>query len=240
MSDDFTRERFDRLGPELNKYLTGRIANLTDPQPATADLIEDVWHAICSLNGSNLTETTIKREADRVLGTWILRNRIATGRHDEAFMYLRPPLREWAANLTRGLPAPQPDPDDFVHEAFIKLIRSQAFAAADNPLAYAFTTVQNLVIDHRRRSVREAAAITRLSPTFPAELETSPERLDKIVQRAGLSDKERCMLFQVVYEQRSATKAQQCCGGPPGSPYYVLDKIFDKLALAWGLERSRT
>lgn len=239
MSDDFTRERFDQLGPELEKYLTGRIANLADPQPVTADLIESVWHAICNRNGKNLTETTVKHEADRVLDTWILRDRIATGRHEEVFMYLCPPLRDWAANLIRGLPAPQPDPDDFVHEAFIKLMRSQAFAAADNPLAYAFTTVKNLIRDHRRRSVREAAVITRLSPTFPAELETSPERLDAIVQRAGLSDKERCMLFQVVYEQRSATAAQKRCGGPPGSPYYVFDKILDKLALALGLERSR-
>lgn len=154
-------------------------------------------------------------------------------------MYLHTPLREWAASLIRGLPRPRPEPDDFVHEAFIKLMRSQTFATADNPLAYAFTTVKNLVMDHRRRLMREAAAITRLSHTSPAELETSPERPDALVQRAGLSDKERCMLFQVVYEQRTVATAQKHCGGPPGSPYYVLDKIFDKLALALGLERSR-
>jgi hypothetical protein len=48
------------------------------------------------------------------------------------------------------------------------------------------------------------------------------------------------MVFRKVFEGMSVTAAQKACGGPPGSPYYVLEKIYDKLATAFGVERNRT
>ena len=142
--------------------------------------------------------------------------------------------------MSQGLPAPRPDPDDFVNDAFLKLRSSPTFCSVDNPIGYAFRVVKNLVIDHVRRASCAADVANQHPPTVPVELVASPERLDVIARRARLSAKERCMVFRKVFHGMSVTAAQKACGGPPGAPYYVLEKIYDKLAIAFGVDRNRT
>jgi DNA-directed RNA polymerase specialized sigma24 family protein len=167
-----------------------------------------------------------------------LRRLLAAGDVDGALAALLPVLRDWAVNLARGLREPRPDADDLAHDAFLRLRGSPAFRAADNPLGYAFRTVKNLVIDHARNTKRTVAVGDQHLPVV--EIGTSAERLSAIARRANLDDAETCMLVRVVFEQLPVTAAQAACGGPLGAPYYVLDRIFDKLAAAFGVARRRS
>lgn len=214
-------------------------ADIAGPRPAPVELIELTWRAICNRPGTASTYAAVVRELDCALHNWVLRTRIAAGDLDGAFVYLHPHLRRWAANLGQGLPAPRPEPDEFVHDAFVRLRIAPAFCAVDNPIGYAFRVVKNLVIDHARRASRAAEIASQQPQRASVELAASPERLDAIAKRAQLSAKERCMVFRKVFGGMSVAAAQKACGGPPGAPYYVLEKIYDKLATAFGVERSR-
>jgi DNA-directed RNA polymerase specialized sigma24 family protein len=233
------RQRFDELRPELETHAAALTAHLPEPCPTPRELVEITWQVVRSRPGSVPAYATVERELDCALHNWILRARIAAGGLDNAFEYLLPHLRTWATNLSHGLPAPRPDPDDFVNDAFVKLRTTPAFGAADNPMGYAFRVVKNLIVDHARRASRAAELAQHYPPRVLAELETSPARLDAIARRAQLSADERCMVFRKVFVGMSVIAAQKACGGPPGSPYYVLEKIYDKLATAFGVERNR-
>jgi DNA-directed RNA polymerase specialized sigma24 family protein len=236
---DELRQRFDELRPELETHAAVLTAHLPEPCPTPRELIEITWQVVRSRPGSVPTYATVERELDCALHNWILHSRIAAGGLDNAFEYLLPHLRRWAINLSHGLPAPRPDPDDFVNDAFVKLRTTPAFGTVDNPMGYAFRVMKNLVIDHARRASRAAELALHHPPGVLAALETSPARLDAIARRAQLSAEERCMVFRKVFAGMSVIAAQKACGGPPGSPYYVLEKIYDKLAIAFGVERNR-
>jgi DNA-directed RNA polymerase specialized sigma24 family protein len=203
------------------------------------ELLETTWQAVCHRSSTALTYAAVVRELDGALHNWILRRHIDNGGIDHAFAFLLPHLRKWASQLSQGLPAPRPDPDDFVNDAFLKLRVAPGFLTADNPIGYAFRVVKNLIVDHARRESRAVEIAAQQSPGGGVELDASPERLFAVVRRAQLSAKERCMLFRKVFEGMSVTAAQKACGGPPGAPYYVLEKIYDKLAAAFGVERYR-
>lgn len=148
---------------------------------------------------------------------------------------LMPSLRAWARNLAAGTREPRPDPDDVAHDAYLRLRGSATFAAVDNPEGFAFRTVKNLVLDHVRRQKPTVEAREHHLPVV--EQASSPARVEAIVRAANLDDRERCLLFRVVFEQIAVTAAQRTCKGPPGAPYYVLDRIYDKLAAAIGVTR---
>jgi DNA-directed RNA polymerase specialized sigma24 family protein len=236
---DALRRRFDELRPDLEMHVAALTADLAGPRPAPVELVETTWRAVCSRSSSVPTYAAVVRELDCALHNWLLRGRIAAGDLDNAFVYLLPHLRRWAINLSQGVPAPRPDPDDFVNDAFLKLRTAPAFVTVDNPLGYAFRVVKNLVIDHVRRASRAAELAKQHPPGGGVELARSPERLDAIARRASLSAEERCMVFRKVFGGMSVAAAQKACGGPPGAPYYVLEKIYDKLAIAFGVERDR-
>jgi DNA-directed RNA polymerase specialized sigma24 family protein len=233
------RRRFDELRPELELHVAAPTADITGPRPVTVELIETTWQAVCSRPSGAPTYAAVVRELDCALHNWILRARITAGDLDHAFVYLLPHLRKWAINLSQGLAAPRPDPDDFVNDAFLKLRVAPAFCTVENPIGYAFRVVKNLVVDHARRTSRAAELAKQHPPGVPAVPAGSPERLDAIARRASLSAEERCMVFRKVFGGMSVSAAQRACGGPPGSPYYVLEKIYDKLARAFGVERNR-
>ena len=236
---DTLRQRFEALRPALELHVAVVTADITEPRPAPVELIETTWQAICHRPGSAPTYAAVVRELDCALHNWMLRTRIVSGDLDSAFIYLHPHLRTWATNLSQGLPPPRPEPDEFVHDAFVKLRVAPAFGTADNPIGYAFRVVKNLVIDHARRASRAAEIADHHPRHLAVELAASPERLDVIAARANLSAQERCMVFRKVFGGMSVTAAQKACGGPPGAPYYVLEKIYDKLAAVFGMERSR-
>jgi DNA-directed RNA polymerase specialized sigma24 family protein len=237
---DDLRQRFDELRPALEIHVAVAIADITEPRPTPVELIEITWHAVRHRSSNALTYATAVRELDSALHNWILRRHIAEGGLGRAFVYLLPHLRTWAGQLSQGLPPPRPDPDDFVNEAFLKLRAAPAFYTADNPIGYAFRVVKNLIVDHARRESRAVAVAVQHSPAAGVELDASPERLYAVIRRAQLSAKERCMVFRKVFEGMSVTAAQKACGGPAGAPYYVLEKIYDKLATAFGVARNRT
>lgn len=237
---DALRHRFDELRPALEMRVAVVIADIVEPRPTPGELIETTWQAVCHRSSSALTYAAAARELDGALHNWILRRHIAAGGLDHAFAYLLPHLRRWACQLSQGLPAPRPDPDDFVNDAFLKLRAAPSFSAADNPIGYAFRVLKNLVVDHARRESRAVELAAQHSPVAGVDLDASPERLFAVVRRAQLSAQERCMVFRKVFEGMSVTAAQKACGGPPGAPYYVLEKIYDKLAAAFGVGRSRT
>lgn len=236
---DELRRRFDELRPELEMHAAVLTAHLPEPCPTPRELIEITWQVVRSRRAGVLAYATVERELDGALHNWILRARTAAGGLDNAFEYLLPHLRTWAINLSHGLPPPRPDPDDFVNDAFVKLRTTPAFGTGDNPMGYAFRVVKNLIIDHARRAARAAEFAQHHPPRVLAELEASPTRLDAIARRAQLTAEERCMVFRKVFAGMSVVAAQKACGGPPGSPYYVLEKIYDKLAMAFGVERNR-
>jgi len=236
---DALRLRFDELRPALEIHVALMIADLAGPRPTPVELLETTWQAVRHRSSTALTYAAAVRELDGALHNWTLRRHIATGGLDHAFAYLLPHLRKWAGQLSQGLPAPRPDPDDFVHDAFLKLRAAPGFWTADNPIGYAFRVVKNLIVDHARRESRASEIAAQQSPAIGVELEASSQRLHAIVRRAQLSAKERCMVFRKVFEGMSVTAAQKACGGPPGAPYYVLEKIYDKLAAAFGVERNR-
>ncbi|HEY0992874.1 MAG TPA: sigma-70 family RNA polymerase sigma factor [Kofleriaceae bacterium] len=237
---DALRLRFDELRPALETHVALVIADIAGPRPTSVELIETTWQAVCHRSSTALTYAAAVRELDGAVHNWILRRHIVAGGLDHAFAYLLPHLRKWATQLSQGLPAPRPDPDDFVNDAFLKLRAAPAFCSADNPIGYAFRVVKNLVVDHARRASRAAEIATQPSRGVGVEPDASPERLFAVVRRARLSAKERCMVFRKVFEGMSVTAAQKACGGPPGAPYYVLEKIYDKLAAAFGVERGRS
>ena len=237
---DALRRRFEELRPALESHAAVVVADIGEPRPTPVELIETTWEVVCHRSSSALTYAEAVRELDGVLHNWILRRLIAAGGLDHAFAYLLPHLRKWATQLSQGLPSSRPDPDDFVNDAFLKLRAAPAFCTADNPIGYAFRVVKNLVVDHARRESRAIAIAALHSPDTRAELDASPERLLAIVRRAGLSAQERCMLFRKVFEGVSVASAQRACGGPPGAPYYVLEKIYDKVATAFGVARNRS
>lgn len=236
---DELRQRFDELRPELEAHAAALTALVPEPCPTPGELIEITWEVVRGRPGGAPTYATVERELDGALHNWVLRSRIAAGGLDNAFEYLLPHLRRWAINLSHGLPAPRPDPDDFVNDAFVKLRTTPTFGTVDNPMGYAFRVVKNLIVDHARRASRAAELAQHYSPGVLAQLETSPARLEAIARRAQLSADERCMVFRKVFAGMSVIAAQKACGGPPGSPYYVLEKIYDKLAIAFGVERNR-
>jgi len=237
---DALRQRFDELRPALEMHVAMAIAGVAEPRPTTVELIETTWQAVCHRPSTALTYAAAVRELDGALHNWILRRHIAAGGLDRAFAYLLPHLRRWAAQLSQGLAAPRPDPDDFVNDAFLKLRAAPAFYTADNPVGYAFRVVKNLVVDHARRESRAVAIAAQQVPGAGVEPDATPGCLFAIVRRAQLTTKERCMLFRKVFEGMSVAAAQKACGGPPGAPYYVLEKIYDKLATAFGVARNRT
>jgi DNA-directed RNA polymerase specialized sigma24 family protein len=238
MSEDL-RERFERLIPELERRASELVAGMPEPRPAPGELVEATWRVVCSKRGSDAQlRAAAARELECCVHNMTLRRLFEAGQLDAAFAHLLPHLRTWATNLSRGLSPPRPDPDDLVQDAFLKLRKSQMFVAADNPLGYAFRAVKNLIIDHARRKRPTVELADR--HTGATELETSPERLEEMLTRAGLSPAEKCMLSRVVFEKLAVSAAQRECGGPPGAPYYVLEKILDKVAASLGIDRSRT
>jgi DNA-directed RNA polymerase specialized sigma24 family protein len=236
---DELRQRFDEFRSELETHAAALIAHLPEPCPTPRELVEITWQVICSRPGVVPTYAAAERELDCALHNWILRSRIAAGGLDNAFEYLLPRLRTWAINLSHGLPAPRPDPDEFVNDAFVKLRTTPTFSTADNPMGYAFRVVKNLIVDHARRASRAAELAQQQPARTVSQFETSAARLDAIARRARLSADERCMVYRKVFGGMSVVAAQKACGGPPGSPYYVLEKIYDKLAAAFGVERNR-
>ena len=236
---DPLRQRFEEFRPALEMHVAEVTAEFAEPRPPPVELIETTWRAISTRPSSVATYAAVVRELDCALHNWVLRSRIAAGDLDRAFVYLHPHLRRWATNLSQGLPAPRPEPDEFVNDAFLKLRVAPAFCTVDNPIGYAFRVVKNLVIDHARRVSRAAEMAKQHPQRATAELAASPAHLDAIAERAKLSAQERCMVFRKVFGGMSVTAAQRACGGPPGAPYYVLEKIYNKLATAFGMERSR-
>jgi DNA-directed RNA polymerase specialized sigma24 family protein len=235
MTDDL-RERFERLIPELEERAAQLVTAMADA-PSVKDLVEATWRVVCSKRSVGQLRAVAMRELECCGHNLILRRRFDAGDIDGAFAHLLPHLRSWAQNLTRGLAAPRPDPDDLVQDAFVKPRKSKLFAVADNPLGYAFRAVKNLVIDHARRKKPDVELADRHAGV--TELETSPERLEAIFTRAGLDAKEKCMLSRVVFEKLAVGAAQKECGGPSGAPYYVFEKILDKVAVSLGIARSR-
>ena len=238
MTDEL-RQRFDRLLPELVRRAEEIVAAIPEPRPTPGELIEATWSVVCGKRGNDaVLRAAALRELECCVHNLTLRRLFDAGNLDAAFSHLLPHLRQWATNLSQGLSPPRPDADDLVQDAFIKLRKSQMFVAADNPLGYAFRVVKNLVIDHARRKRTNVELVDR--HVGSTELESSPERLAEILTRAGLSATERCMLTNVVFEKVAVSAAQRECGGPAGAPYYVLEKILDKVAASLGIERSRT
>jgi DNA-directed RNA polymerase specialized sigma24 family protein len=237
VTDDL-RQRFDVLVPELTTRAAELAAALPEPRPTAAELVEATWRIVAAkrkLDGA--FRAICLRELDCCAHNLALRALLAAGDLDAAIVRLLPHLTAWATNLSRGVPGDL-DPQELVQEAFLKLRRAPMFAAAENPLGYAFRAVKNLVIDRARRRRRTIEVADRHLPV--AEIEMSGERLQAILDRSGLDDKERCMLVHVVYEKLAVSAAQKHCGGPPGAPYYVLDKILDKVAASLGITRSRS
>lgn len=241
MSDtDDLRARFERLLPELERRASELAATLPEPRPQPSELIEATWRTVCGKRGNDAQlRAAALRELECCGHNLALRRRFAAGDIDGAFAHLLPHLRSWAENLSRGLTPPRPDADDLVQDAFVKLRKSKLFAVADNPLGYAFRAVKNLVIDHARRKRDRPTAELTERHGGTTELEMSSERLADILGRAGLSAKEQCMLSRVVFEKLAVGAAQKECGGPAGAPYYVFEKILDKVAAVFGIERSR-
>lgn len=232
---DELRQRFDLLVPEL----TARAEELAPSVPgATArDLVDATWRVVAGkrkMDGG--LRAVAFRELECCAHNIALRQLLSAGDKDGALTRLVPHLTTWATNLSRGLPG-EIDPQEIVQDAFLKLRGAQMFAVAENPLGYAFRAVKNLVIDRARRRRRTTEVAERHLPV--AEIEMSGERLQTILERAGLSEQERCMLLRVVFEKLAVSAAQKTCGGPSGAPYYVLDKIFDKVAASFGIARSR-
>lgn len=221
--------------PELERRAAELAAAMPEPRPTAAELVETTWRIVCGKRNTDALRAVALRELECCIHNLTLRRMFDAGDLDGAFTHLLPHLRTWAGNLSRGL-TPRPDPDDLVQDAFVKLRKSSMFVAADNPLGYAFRAVKNLVIDHARRKRPVVELADR--HVGSTELETSPERLEEIFTRAGLSAAERCMLSHVVFERVAVTAAQKECGGPPGAPYYVLQKILDKVAVSLGIERT--
>jgi DNA-directed RNA polymerase specialized sigma24 family protein len=235
---DELRARFDELVPALTARATELVARLPEPRPQPSELVEATWRIVCSRKlSADALRADATRELECAAHNAALRRLLDAGSVDRALELLLPQLRVWAQNLSRGLPPPGADPDDLVQDAFVKLRRAPSFAAADNPLGYAFRAVKNLVVDRARRARASVELVERHLPTVGPE--TSPERLDAILERAGLTATERCMLTRVVFEQIAVTAAQRECGGPPGAPYYVLEKMLDKVARSLGIDRSK-
>jgi len=237
MTDEL-RERFERLIPELERRAGELVLSMPEPRPHPSELVEATWRVVCSKRGTEAALRAVAlRELECCTTNLALRRMFDAGDLEAAFARLVPHLRAWATNLSRGLSPPRPDPDDLVQDAFLKLRKSQMFVVADNPLGYAFRAVKNLVIDHARRKRPTVELADR--HVGATELETSPERLDEMLTRAGLSAMEKCMLSRVVFDKLAVSAAQRECGGPPGAPYYVLEKILDRVAGSLGIDRSR-
>ncbi|MBX3155963.1 MAG: sigma-70 family RNA polymerase sigma factor [Deltaproteobacteria bacterium] len=237
MTDDL-RQRFDVFVPELTARAAELSAAAPEPRPTAAELVDATWRVVAAkrkLDGS--LRAICLRELEGCAHNLALRRLLAAGDLDGAFVRLLPHLTTWATNLARGVPGDL-DPQELVQDAFLKLRRAPMFAAAENPLGYAFRAIKNLVIDRARRQRRTVEVADRHLPAV--EIEMSGERLQAILEKAGLSDRERCMLVHVVFEKLAVSAAQKHCGGPPGAPYYVLDKILDKVAASLGITRSRS
>lgn len=238
VTDDL-RQRFDVLVPELAARATELAASLPEPRPSATEIVEAVWKIVA---GKRKRDAALRAMAVRELDAYVhnlgIRRLLDRGDVDGAIVRMLPQLTAWATNLAKGLPG-NVDPQELVQQTYEKLRGAAMFAAADNPLGYAFRAVKNLVIDHtRRHRYRTVAVAEHHLPV--AELEMSDERLQDILRRAGLSDRERCMLIQVVFEKLAVSAAQKHCGGPDGAPYYVLEKIFGKVAASLGITRSRS
>jgi DNA-directed RNA polymerase specialized sigma24 family protein len=240
MGEDL-RERFERLIPELQQRAAELVAAIPDAsiRPTPDDLVEATWRVVCGRRGGNdgQLRAAAFRELECCTSNLALRRMFDAGDLDGAFEYLLPFLTTWATNLSRKLTPPRPDPRELVQDAFIKLRKSKMFTVADNPLGYAFRAVNNLVIDQARRRRPTVELVDRHGGT--TEQEMSPERFDEVLDRAGLTPAEKCMLTRVVIDKLAVSKAQKECGGPAGAPYYVLDKILDKVAASLGISRSR-
>ena len=178
------------------------------------------------------------REVELVAENALVHAALAAGDFERAFARLRPHLVRWATVLVKGLAAPRPEPDDLVQDAFVKLERAPMFRTVEMPLGYAHRVVKNLVCDHARARAREIVRTIDERDLPAAALEHSHARVDAIIAKAALDPQESCMLLRVVFERLAVPAAQRECGGPAGDPYYVLDKIFDKIAAALGLDRS--
>jgi DNA-directed RNA polymerase specialized sigma24 family protein len=237
VTDDL-RQRFDALVPELTQRAAELAATVPEPRPTAADLVEATWKIVA---GKRKRDAALRvmclRELEACAHNVAIRQLLDKGNVDGAIVRMLPQLTAWATNLSRGVPG-NLEPQELAAQAYEKLKGAAMFAAAENPLGYAFRAVKNLVIDHTRRHRHRTVAVGEHHLPV-AELEMSDERLTEILRRAGLSEQEQCMLVQVVFEKLAVSSAQKHCGGPGGAPYYVLEKILGKVATALGITRSK-
>ena len=235
---DELRQRFDAIVSELTARATQLAASIPEPRPTASELVEATWKIVAGKRKRDVALRVVAmRELEAYAHNIAIRQLLDKKDVDAAIVRMLPQLTAWATNLSRGLPG-NVDPQELVQQTYEKLRGAAMFAAAENPLGYAFRAVKNLVIDHTRRHRHRTVAIGEQHLPV-AELGMSDERLQDILRRAGLSDEERCMLMQVVFEKLAVSAAQKHCGGPDGAPYYILEKIFGKVATSLGIARSR-
>lgn len=234
---DALRRQFEPLVSALSERATMLVRGLPEPRPNPGDLVERVFHFLAAQRSVTDLEAAARRHLETVVDNLAIRAALQANDFDTVFARLQPRLERWAAVLVRGLPAPQPDVGDVVNEVFIKLRRAPLFSEVDSPIGYANRTVKNLVVDLARKRGREIVAEIDERDLPRSELEHSTARLEAIIRKAGLDPLEICMLTRVVFERLAVPTAQRECGGPRGDPYYALEKIFDKVASALGLDR---
>ena len=105
------------------------------------------------------------------------------------------------------------DPDDLLHDALVRVLRSRSLSELSNPAAYLRRTITNLVVDgSRHRSVEEGvrhlvAADVDVTDHYPSDLE--------ILER--LSPTDRSIVYMVDVEGQSFAEAADASGCSTGA-----------------------
>lgn len=138
-------------------------------------------------------------------------------------------------------------PDDLVQEALARILSNYDEASLrERPhaqlMALVWRTMRNIVIDESRKKAALledrkaddgppsalASRADEAQPT-PEEALVSQRRTSAIQgELARLTAEERCFLTTVL-DTDSVPAAQKKCGWPPKSPYYVLNKLMERL-----------